>query len=124
MEKDLGSELLRLKISVVFFFLSSLSGLSITIAGSGSGCDLVEILLGARTVDFILPLEILTTYIQTLTTSEHYFQIKFRVCVSSRNKVVFVLGKRKQGVESLFSSSPVWSPFMLSLCKFPEVVVR
>jgi hypothetical protein len=22
-----------------------------------------------------------------------------------------------------FSSSPVWSPFMLSLCKFPEVVV-
>jgi hypothetical protein len=54
---------------VVFFFLSSLSGLSITIAGSGSGCDLVEILLGARTVDFVLPLEILTSYIQTLTTS-------------------------------------------------------
>jgi hypothetical protein len=37
MEKDLGSGLLLLKISAVLFFLSSLSGLSITIAGSGSG---------------------------------------------------------------------------------------
>ena len=73
MEKDLGSELLRLKISIVFFFLSSLSRLSITIVGFGLGCDPVEIILGAKNVDFILPLETLTTYIQTLTTSEHYF---------------------------------------------------
>jgi hypothetical protein len=36
MEKDLGSGLLLLEISTVFFFLSSLSGLCITIAGSGS----------------------------------------------------------------------------------------
>ena len=94
-EKDVGSGLLLLEISAVFFFLSSLSGLSITIKGSRSRCDLVEIILGARTVDYILPLDILTTYIQTLTISKHYFQIKFRVCVSSKNKVVFVLGKRK-----------------------------
>jgi hypothetical protein len=111
MDKYLGSELLHLEISVVFFFLSSLSGFSITIAGSRSGCDLVEIILGARTIDFILPLEILTTYIQTLTTYEHYFQIKFRVFVSSKNKVVFVLGKRKQGVEILFISPPTMLHF-------------
>jgi hypothetical protein len=37
MERDLRSGLLLLEISVVFFFLSNLSGLSIAIAGSGSG---------------------------------------------------------------------------------------
>ena len=72
-EGNLRSGLLLLEISVVLFFLSSLSGLSITFVGSGSGWDLVEIILGARTIDFIFFFGDFNYYKKTVTTSEHYF---------------------------------------------------